>query len=126
MVAQQVQEQIEVIEQQYQQELAAREENWNNQVAEFQDREHAWLQQDKEAQARLLALQTELEVPKDQTHPIYFLTFFLSFPSKFLSVEWASPFKIPPSLVIQLALTTTNLPILTNASHHPRWPPNLP
>ena len=80
MVAQQVQERIEVIERQYQQELAAREENWNNQVAEFQDRERAWLQRDKEAQARLLALQTELEVPKDQTHPMYFLTFFLFCP----------------------------------------------
>jgi hypothetical protein len=52
MVARQVQERIEIMEQQYQQELAAREEGWNNRVAEFQDRERALLRQDEETQAR--------------------------------------------------------------------------
>jgi hypothetical protein len=54
------------MERQYQQELAARNEDWNNRVAEFQDWECALLRQDEEAQARVLALQTELEMSKNQ------------------------------------------------------------
>jgi len=66
MVAQQVQERLEVMERRYQQELAAREQVWCEREAEVQCQEAAWLQCSKEAQAHQATLQAEVEVLKSQ------------------------------------------------------------